>query len=109
MKPMFTFAIAAALVVVGASPAWSVDKVAAKAAFDNNGCTSCHQVSGTSVGPSMREVAKRYKGKKIQAELAARIRDGSAGRWGDLPHPSLETLSPADAQLMTDWILAGAR
>lgn len=109
MKPIFKFTMTAVLLSFAASPAWSLDMAAARAAFDNHGCTSCHQLSGKLAGPSLKEIAKRYQGKKANAEVAARIREGSAGRWGDLPHPVLENLSAEDARLLADWILAGAR
>lgn len=98
-----------ALMLVTALPAWALDKGAGKAAFDNYGCASCHQMTDKMVGPSLKDIAKRYKGKKANAEIAVRIREGSEGRWGDMPHPALDTVTAEDARLLADWILAGAR
>ena len=82
---------------------------AARALFNNNGCTSCHEISRKSNGPTMRDVAKRYKGKKIQTELATRIREGSIGRWGnDEAHPPMGVLDPEEAKLLANWVLSGA-
>ena len=79
----------------------------AKEAFDVNTCMSCHDSTSRIVGPSLEEISKRYKGKKVEAELAARIRNGSAGRWGDIPHPVYTALDENTARLIAAWILAG--
>lgn len=80
---------------------------AAREAYINQGCSSCHAVTDTLAGPSLKAIAKRYKGKNVSAELATRIREGSSGRWGDLPHPPV-AVTPAEATLMAKWVLAGA-
>ncbi len=80
----------------------------AQAAFSNNGCSGCHSLSETVVGPALQEIAGRYKGKKAEAEIAGRIRTGSSGRWGDGMHPANEAIEPADASLLAKWILNGA-
>jgi cytochrome c len=80
---------------------------AAREAYINQGCNSCHAMADNLAGPSLKAIAKRYKGKNVTAELATRIREGSSGRWGDLPHPAV-AVTPAEATLMARWILAGA-
>ena len=86
------------------------DVTAARALFANNGCANCHQIIGKADGPAMRDIAKRYQGKKISAELANRIRDGSTGRWGPSEsHPPQGILEPSEAKLLADWVLSGAR
>ena len=88
------------------------DVAAAQSAFSANGCTNCHDASSRIVGPSLKEIAARYasknQGKKVSAEVAKRIIEGSEGRWGDMAHPSNAALDPADAALLARWILAGA-
>ena len=84
------------------------DLKAGRSAFDANSCSSCHDVSASTIGPSLREIAKRYKGKPVAAELAQRIRAGSEGRWGGVPHPPYEGLAEGDALLIAHWILGGA-
>lgn len=87
----------------------SDDISAARALFTNNGCASCHDISERSSGPSMRDIAKRYQGKKVNAEMAQRIREGSIGRWGDAEaHPPIGVLEPREARLLADWILNAA-
>jgi len=57
----------------------------------------------------MRDIAKRYQGKKVNAEMAQRIREGSIGRWGDAEaHPPIGVLEPREARLLADWILNAA-
>lgn len=78
--------------------------------FMNTGCTNCHEVSAKATGPSLTEIAKRYKGKNVVDEVAARIRDGSSRRWGDEElHPPQGVLDPAEAKLVAKWILSGER
>lgn len=86
----------------------ALDKAKARETFDSYGCASCHQRAESLVGPSLKDIAKRYKGKKVAAELATRIREGSNGRWGDMPHPAIDLLGPAEADLLARWMLSGA-
>ena len=74
--------------------------------FERNACISCHDATTRTVGPSLSEIAGRYKGKKVVAELAGRIRSGSQGHWGDIPHPAYEALTPQEASLLAQWILS---
>ena len=83
------------------------DIKAARGLFTAYGCANCHEMSDKATGPALKEIAKRYKGKNVTAELATRIREGSSGRWGDLPHPPV-AVTPAEATLMARWVLAGA-
>lgn len=80
----------------------------AKSVYEANGCASCHATSEKTVGPSLKAIARRYKGKPVSAELAHRIKAGSKGRWGDMPHPVIESISDSDAALLARWILQGA-
>jgi cytochrome c len=84
------------------------DVTAAKSAFSDNGCANCHDASLRGVGPALKEIAVRYKGKKVSAEVAKRIIEGSEGRWGQMAHPPYAGLDPTDAALLARWILAGA-
>lgn len=79
----------------------------ARDTYMNYGCSGCHALSDAMAGPSLKAIAKRYKGKAVVEELAVRIREGSSGRWGDLPHPVV-AVTPAEATLMARWTLAGA-
>jgi cytochrome c len=101
-----TLGAAAAMANAEMKPA---DVTTARTLFANNGCANCHEMSGKSSGPAMRDIAKRYQGKKINAELAIRIREGGTGRWGDSElHPPQGILEPSEAKLLADWVLNGA-
>lgn len=82
-----------------------LDINAARQAFINNSCSSCHDASTTIIGPSLNEIGQRYKGKKVADELAARIRGGSEGRWGTTAHPPYAAMTPQQAGMLAQWIL----
>ena len=72
------------------------------------GCLDCHALGQTTVGPSFRAIAKRYRFNPQQPErLPAVIRGGSAGHWGDRfvmwPQPRL---SDEEVRQLVDWILS---
>ena len=70
-------------------------------------CASCHAVDRTVVGPSYIEVAARYRGQPGAAESVGRsIRDGGAGRWGDIPMTPHPDLPDADLDSIVAWILS---
>lgn len=81
---------------------------AANTLFTDNGCAACHDFSTQTIGPSLQQIAQRYKGKKITAKMADVIRLGSQGKWGDIPHPANEALEKQNAALLAKWILSGA-
>ena len=70
-------------------------------------CLGCHSLDSQVVGPSWKAIAKRYRGEAgSEARLAARVRQGGAGKWGDVamtPHPDLPD---AQSRLMVQWILS---
>ena len=70
-------------------------------------CSSCHAPDRKVVGPSYADIAKRFAGEPGAADkLAARIREGGSGNWGDVamtPHPDL---TKAQAKEMMTWILS---
>ena len=41
--------------------------------------------------------------------VAAHIRSGGSGRWGDMAMPPQAQLAEADAKRLTAWILSGAK
>jgi len=54
----------------------------------SNGCTACHAMDKKSVGPSLKDVAARYKNDKgAEAKLAQKIKMGGSGAWGAIPMP----------------------
>lgn len=103
MKHTVTVLIAAGL--VAASPAHANLDLAKK-----NNCMSCHAVDKKMVGPAFIDISKKYAGDKDAAKmLAARIKGGSKGVWGQIPMPPNANVKDADAEALAKWILAGAK
>ncbi len=71
-----------------------------------NDCLGCHAVAVKLVGPAFKDVAAKYAGQSDAAErLAESVRNGSVGKWGDLPMPAHPKLSAADTKKLVDWVL----
>ena len=91
---------AAALLSAGAAQA---DEALAKA----KNCLACHQIDKKIVGPSYKEVAKKYAGQKdAEAKLAAKVIKGGSGVWGPVPMPPNATVKPDEATKLVKWILS---
>lgn len=69
-------------------------------------CYTCHKVNERSVGPSFKDIAKRYPANQVYIEMLARkVINGGSRSWGYpvmAPHPALAL---EDAQMMTAYIL----
>jgi cytochrome c len=99
---------AVAAVSNGSKPAGEGAK-AVTALLQKNTCTACHSMDSKVVGPSFRDVAKKYAGRADGAAyLAAKIKSGGSGAWGAVPMPP-QPLSEADASVIADWLAAGAQ
>jgi cytochrome c len=58
------------------------------------------------VGPSFKEVAAKYaKDAGAAARLAAKIRAGGQGSWGNVPMPPNPALAESDARQLASWVL----
>lgn len=91
---------AAALLSAGAAQA---DEALAKA----KNCLACHQVDKKIVGPSYKDVAKKYAGEKgAEAKLADKVIKGGSGVWGPVPMPPNATVKPDEAAKLVKWILS---
>ena len=73
MKRMLATTIAAAALALGSVAHAQVDAKKAEATAKELGCLACHAVGTKKVGPSFKEVAKKYKGApdKMVADLKA--------------------------------------
>lgn len=84
----------------------SIPAFASEALARKNDCLGCHAVAAKLVGPAYKDVAAKYAGQAdAQAQLVQSIRNGSVGKWGELPMPSHPKLSDADANKLAAWIL----
>lgn len=101
MKLLKTLLLAAAgLLIAGQA---SADEALAKA----KNCMSCHAVDKKIVGPSYKDVAKKYAGKAdAVATLEAKVKKGGSGSFGTVPMPPNAAVSDADIKKLVAWILA---
>ena len=71
---------------------------------------ACHQADKKVIGPSYQEVAAKYKGQADAATtVAAKIKAGGVGVWGQIPMPPNPTVPDADLQVLVTWILGMAK
>ena len=73
-------------------------------------CLSCHAVDKKMVGPAFLDVSRKYAGDKDAAKaLAAKVKAGTKGTWGQIPMPPNPGVKDADVDALVKWILAGAK
>jgi cytochrome c len=94
------FALVAAVSL--AAPAFADQALAT-----SKNCMACHAVDKKLVGPSYKDVAKKYAGQKDAADkLAAKIIKGGSGVWGPVPMPANAQVNEAEAKKLAAWVLA---
>ncbi|TXI73998.1 MAG: c-type cytochrome [Dechloromonas sp.] len=100
MKSVYVAMMAAAgIVMTGQAHA---DEALAKA----KNCMSCHAVDKKLVGPAYKDVAAKYKADKgAVATLAAKIKAGGKGNWGEIPMPP-NNVTPEEATKLATWVMA---
>ncbi|CAG4884681.1 Cytochrome c-552 [Georgfuchsia toluolica] len=72
------------------------------------GCMACHDIATKKLGPSYKDVAKKYAGQKdAEAKLTKKVLEGGSGVWGAIPMPANKTMgvTEADAKKLVAWIL----
>lgn len=82
-----------------AAPAMA-DEALAKA----KNCMACHAIDKKLVGPSYKDVAKKYASKDVDM-LATKIMKGGSGVWGAIPMPANPQVNEADAKKLAAWVL----
>ena len=73
------------------------------------GCMACHDIGAKKVGPSYKEVAKKYAGQNdAEAKLVQKVLNGGSGTWGAIPMPANKTMgvTEADAKKLVAWVLS---
>ena len=105
-RTITTLVAGAALLFAGVASA-SLDDKKATDLMTKAGCAACHKVDGKSVGPAYKEVAKKYAGKNVSADLAAKVRKGGAGAWGPVPMAPTgpDKISDGDLKELIEWVL----
>nr|WP_314859408.1 c-type cytochrome [uncultured Undibacterium sp.] len=70
-------------------------------------CMTCHSVDTKILGPSFKDVAKKYAGDKTaEAKLITKVMKGGSGVWGAVPMPANGQVSPAESKTLVTWILS---
>ena len=99
MKAIHLCLLAAAGVM--SAGAVQADEALAKA----KNCLACHATDKKVVGPSYKDVAKKYTAKD-EAMLAEKVIKGSKGVWGPVPMPPNAAVTPDEANKLVKWILS---
>ena len=88
-----------------AKPVYAENEQLKKLMLTNN-CLACHQIDKRKYGPQFYEVAEKYAGDKaMTAKLAAKIKAGGSGVWGEDMMPPQPQVSDANALAMAELIL----
>jgi cytochrome c len=81
----------------------------AKQLFTSNNCAACHAAASAMVGPSIKQVADKYKDKpESMVMLEEKVKKGAVGTWGQIPMPPHPQLSDEDISVMVKWMVTGS-
>lgn len=99
MKAIYVSLLAVAGIL--SAGAVQADEALAKA----KNCLACHSVDKKIVGPSYKDVAKKYTAKD-EAKLVEKVMKGGKGSWGEVPMPPNATVNKDEATKLVKWILS---
>jgi len=72
-----------------------------------NNCTACHMIEKRKYGPTMKEVALKHGNDEAAIKkLAAKIKAGGTGVFGDDIMPPQPHVSDADARTIAELVLS---
>ena len=95
-----------ALLIMAAMTTLAAPAMADEALAKAKNCMACHAVDKKLVGPSYKDVAKKYAGDaKAVDMLATKIMKGGSGVWGAIPMPANPQVNEADAKKLAAWVL----
>lgn len=80
MKSLLMGSVAAVAALLSAPAFADVD-----ASLNKAGCMACHAKDKKVVGPSFKDIAAKYKGQDVTAQLMDKVRKGGAGSFGPIP------------------------
>jgi cytochrome c551/c552 len=90
----------------GAMAAAASPSGAARALAEKSGCLACHGAAARVVGPSLAEIASRYRADAgAESRLAEKVLQGGQGTWGAVPMPPHPQLKEQEARTLVRWIL----
>lgn len=74
--------------------------------FKENNCSACHAKSSKLVGPSLIDIANKYRGQAgVEDKLVAKVKAGGSGVWGVIPMPANSQVSDESLHQIVHWIL----
>jgi len=83
-----------------------IQQDSAKKLAERSGCLACHAASARLIGPSLEEIAAKYrKDKGAEAHLVAKVREGGQGVWGAVPMPPHPQLQDGELRTLVRWVL----
>jgi S-disulfanyl-L-cysteine oxidoreductase SoxD len=75
--------------------------------LQKNTCTACHAVATKVLGPSFKDVAKKYAGHPDAVSyLAGKIKSGGSGVWGSIPMPP-SPITDSESAKIAQWLSQG--
>jgi cytochrome c len=102
VKTLVTCLLVSAGLLAGAGNALASEALAKK-----HNCLTCHAMDKKVIGPSYQEVAAKYKGDaSAEGKLTAKVKNGGAGVWGQIPMPPNASVPDADIKILVKWILS---
>lgn len=78
----------------------------------HSGCTACHAIDITLVGPAWRDIARRYKGDPAAVEyFVQKIKEGGQGKWTEVTQgasmpPYSPRVSDSDIRALAELIVS---
>ncbi|QWE15477.1 c-type cytochrome [Polynucleobacter sp. AP-Sving-400A-A2] len=78
------------------------------ALFKGKNCSACHAPNAKLVGPSIEQVAAKYKNPADLAMLSTKVIKGGAGAWGAIPMPA-QDVTAAESKALVEWMLSGGK
>jgi cytochrome c len=102
MKAFLMMVVTASALMMGGQAA------ANEALAKQSGCLACHGIDKKVLGPSLKDIAAKYKGdKSAEAKLVTKVKVGGSGVWGPMPMPANSPqVKDADIQTIVKWILS---
>ena len=105
MKILVSCLFISAGLLAGAGSALASEALAKK-----YNCLTCHAVDKKVIGPSYNDVAAKYKGDSgAEAKLVAKVKNGGAGAWGQIPMPPNASVPDGDIKILVKWVLSAKK
>lgn len=108
MKSQWAAIAAAATILILAGQAEAADAAAFKVLAKKKGCFNCHGMDKPILGPSLREMGRKYSSDVgAQDRMAKTIKNGSKGGiWGKDAMPAYAKLGDDDIKTLVQFILS---